>query len=52
MREIIQDEFTSRDVSKQRKKELRYRRDHLCVTCGKPAAPSTRKGAGGFCKMV
>lgn len=32
----IQDEFTPLAVSRQRKLQLRRKRDHLCVACGQP----------------
>jgi hypothetical protein len=32
----IQDEFTDLPVSRQRKKQLRWKRDGKCVLCGRP----------------
>ena len=37
---IIQDEFANLPVSSQRKTQLRYQRDGLCVICGQPRCSS------------
>ena len=37
MTEEIIDEFTRRDVTRQRKYQLRQRKQGNCETCGKPA---------------
>jgi hypothetical protein len=35
-RPVIIDEFTALPISRQRKKQLRWKRDGLCVICGGP----------------
>ncbi len=42
MRKPIVDEFTALHVSRQRKYQLRMRRDQRCVQCGQPAAGGGR----------
>jgi hypothetical protein len=42
MRIAIKDEFTHLKVSRQRKYQLRKRRDQRCIHCGKPAVRSGR----------
>jgi hypothetical protein len=42
MRRPIKDEFTNLKVSRQRKYQLRMRRDHRCTECGEPAAQGSR----------
>jgi hypothetical protein len=42
MRKPIKDEFTHLKVSRQRKYQLRKRRDHRCMHCGQPAVRSGR----------
>jgi len=42
MRKPIQDEFTHLDISRQRKYQLRMRRDHRCTECGEPARRGSR----------
>lgn len=37
----IQDEFTHLNISRQRKYQLRRKRDGLCTICGKPVLPGT-----------
>ena len=37
----IRDEFAELPLSRQRKKQLRYQRDGLCVVCGKRRNPSS-----------
>jgi len=37
----ILDEFTNRNISRQRKMQLRRQRDGLCIACGSPAAGGT-----------
>ena len=37
MKEPIQDEFTRLPISRQRKYQLRQKRDHRCTQCGAPA---------------
>ncbi len=38
----IQDEFTRLSVSRQRKYQLRCRRDQRCAECGEPAKKGSR----------
>lgn len=40
MPKVIKDEFRDLEVSRQRRYQLRKRRDHKCVLCGKPASGS------------
>ena len=42
MRRPIKDEFTNLKVSRQRKYQLRMRRDQRCTECGEPAAQGSR----------
>ncbi len=42
MRERIQDEFTQLKISRQRKYQLRMKRDRRCTECGEPAAKGSR----------
>jgi hypothetical protein len=42
MRRPIKDEFTNLKVSRQRKYQLRMRRDRRCTECGEPAAQGSR----------
>jgi hypothetical protein len=42
MRRPIKDEFTRLRVSRQRKYQLRMRRDRRCTECGEPAAQGSR----------
>jgi len=42
MRKGIEDEFTHLPISRQRKYQLRRKRDHLCTECGEPAAEASR----------
>jgi hypothetical protein len=42
MRKPIKDEFTNLKVSRQRKYQLRMRRDGRCTECGEPAAQGSR----------
>ena len=42
MRKPIQDELTRLALSRQRKYQLRMKRDKRCVVCGKPAAGGSR----------
>lgn len=42
MRRPIQDEFTHLPVSRQRRYQLRKRRDGLCTECGAPATQASR----------
>jgi hypothetical protein len=42
MRRPIQDEFTNLPVSRQRRYQLRKRRDNLCTECGAPAQGASR----------
>lgn len=42
MRKPIQDEFTHLPVSRQRRYQLRKRRDGLCTECGAPADYASR----------
>ena len=42
MRKRIEDEFTYLPVSRQRKYQLRMKRDKCCTECGEPAAEGSR----------
>jgi hypothetical protein len=42
MRKPIMDEFTHLPISRQRKYQLRMRRDKRCSECGEPAAQGSR----------
>jgi hypothetical protein len=42
MRKPIQDEFTYLPISRQRKYQLRMKRDKRCTECGEPAAEGSR----------
>jgi hypothetical protein len=42
MRKPIQDEFTDLPISRQRKYQLRMRRDQRCTICGEPALHGAR----------
>jgi hypothetical protein len=42
MKGIIQDEFTTMPISRQRKYQLRMKRDSRCTECGEPAAKGSR----------
>ncbi len=42
MRARIQDEFTQLKISRQRKYQLRMKRDRRCTECGEPAAKGSR----------
>ena len=42
MRVRIQDEFTQLQISRQRKYQLRMKRDKRCTECGAPAAKGSR----------
>jgi len=42
MRNSIQDEFTTMEISRQRKYQLRMKRDKKCTECGHPAAEGSR----------
>ncbi len=42
MRNCIQDEFTDLPISRQRKYQLRMKRDKRCTECGEPAAEGSR----------
>ena len=42
MRKKIEDEFTDRPVSRQRKYQMRKQRDGLCTVCGEPAVQGSR----------
>ena len=42
MRARIQDEFTKLPISRQRKYQLRMRRDQRCTECGEPAMVGSR----------
>ncbi len=42
MRKPIQDEFTTLQISRQRKYQLRMQRDKRCTECGEPAAQGSR----------
>jgi hypothetical protein len=39
------------EISRQRRLQLRWRAAGRCVNCGKPGAPSKRKGAGGVSRF-
>lgn len=41
-RRAIQDEFASLSISRQRKYQLRMRRDGRCEKCGEPAVQASR----------
>ena len=42
MRKRIKDKFTHLQVSRQRKYQLRMKRDHRCTECGEPAVQGSR----------
>jgi hypothetical protein len=42
MRKRIQDEFTGLRISRQRKYQLRMKRDRRCTECGEPAVQGSR----------
>ena len=42
MRRRIEDEFTDLPVSRQRKYQLRMKRDRRCTICGEPAEQGSR----------
>ena len=42
MRNKIKDEFTRLPISRQRKYQLRMKRDKRCTECGAPAAQGSR----------
>jgi hypothetical protein len=42
MRKRIQDEFTRLPISRQRKYQMRMKRDRRCTECGAPAAKGSR----------
>ena len=42
MRKRIKDKFTNLPVSRQRKYQLRMKRDHRCTECGEPAVQGSR----------
>ena len=42
MRKRIEDEFTYLPVSRQRKYQLRMKRDQRCTECGEPAVQGSR----------
>ncbi|HEY5909446.1 MAG TPA: hypothetical protein VJA21_02450 [Verrucomicrobiae bacterium] len=42
MRNCIQDEYTELPISRQRKYQLRMKRDKRCTECGQPAAEGSR----------
>ena len=42
MRTPIQDEFTRLRISRQRKYQLRMKRDQRCTECGEPAVMASR----------
>ncbi len=42
MRKRIQDQFTYLPVSRQRKYQLRMKRDRRCTECGQPAVQGSR----------
>ena len=42
MRKRIEDEFTCLPVSRQRKYQLRMKRDQCCTECGAPAVQGSR----------
>jgi hypothetical protein len=39
---LIEDELTHLPLSRQRRYQLRKKRDRLCAQCGEPAAPGSR----------
>ena len=39
---LIEDELTHLPVSRQRRYQLRKKRDHCCAQCGEPVAPGSR----------
>ena len=43
MSKLIIDEFTDLPVSKQRKRQLRARRDGKCISCGKPVCEKSKQ---------
>ena len=42
MRKRIQDEFAGLSISRQRKYQLRMKRDQRCTECGEPAVQGSR----------
>jgi hypothetical protein len=42
MRKLIKDEFTRLPISRQRKYQLRMKRDRRCTECGAPTAKGSR----------
>ncbi len=42
MRQRIDDEFTALPISRQRKYQLRMKRDKRCTECGRPAVKGSR----------
>jgi hypothetical protein len=42
MRKKIQDEFTKLSISRQRKYQLRMKRDKRCTECGEPVVQGSR----------
>ena len=42
MKAVIQDEFTAAQVPRQRRYQLRRRRDRRCIECGAPAETASR----------
>src|SRR5262245_46613532 len=42
MRQRIKDEFTRLAISRQRKYQLRKKRDQCCTECGEPAVAASR----------
>jgi hypothetical protein len=42
MRKRIQDEFTDLPISRQRKYQLRMKRERRCTECGQPAVQGSR----------
>ena len=42
MRKLIKDEFTRLPISRQRKYQLRMKRDKRCTECGAPTARGSR----------
>jgi len=42
MRKRIQDEFANLPISRQRKSQLRMKRDQRCTECGEPAVQGSR----------
>lgn len=42
MRKRIKDKFTDLNISRQRKYQLRMKRDHRCTECGAPAKRGSR----------